>query len=215
MSVALEVRQLQVLVAARALVDIEALDVEEGKLAVIAGDAGSGKTLFAAALAGSVDARGRVAVKGKAVVGPPSQRRRGGLAVAIRDGSRIVGCTVDEALALSGGDARRRHEVFERFPPLATRRTVMAQFLSGGEQQMLQLACAWCAAASVLVVDSPTVGLAGDIAATVGAMARDEVARGCAVVWLEQDPRAAPAAASHRLLTGTVVAVGESASAPA
>ena len=211
MSAGLRVRGLRVTVQGRRVLEIDALDVAGGSLAVVAGGAGSGKTMLAAALAGAVEAEGEVLLGGRRLTGPPSERRRGGLAAAVRDGTRLAGCTVEEALALAG-PRRRAVEALERFPALAGRRRVAAQLLSGGEQQMLQLACAWCAGGAALVLDTPTVGLAADVAATVSAMALEEVRRGCAVLWLEQDLRAAPRPATHVLSGGTLGAV---AAAPA
>lgn len=214
MSALLSVRRLHVKLGARPVLDIDALDVAGGELAVVAGDAGSGKTVLAAALAGVLDANGDVLLDGERLAGAPSRRRRAGLAAAVRDGSRITGCTVDEALALSDrGGGRRREEALERFPALGGRRRLPAQLLSGGEQQMLQIACAWSAAGRALVLDSPTVGLAEEVAATVAALARGEAERGCAVLWLEHDLRAAPAPPVHRLVMGRVEPAA--ASAPA
>jgi len=191
-SLRLRVEQLRVTYGSRTVVDVDELEAEAGRLAVVVGDAGSGKSTLAAALAGAVSSRGRVAVDGRAVWGPPSQRRRLGLAAALRDGSRVSGCTVAEALRLAAGGTHRDRGALERFPQLAGRRDVMAQLLSGGEQQLLRVAGAWCAAPLVLILDSPTVGLAPDAADAVTRLAREEAERGAAVVWLEQDRRAGP-----------------------
>jgi branched-chain amino acid transport system ATP-binding protein len=180
---------------------------------VIAGDAGSGKTTFAAALCGAVDAAGLVAIDGKPLAGPPSRRRRAGLACAFRDSERIAGCTVAEALHL-GAAAGRAGEALARFPQLGTRRHIAAHLLSGGEQQLLQVACAWAARAWVLVLDSPTVGLAGDAASTLTRLAREEVERGATVLWFEADRRAAPNPPQYRLVRGSLEPAGESATAP-
>jgi branched-chain amino acid transport system ATP-binding protein len=209
----LSVRRLSVVLGADAVLDVGALDIATGELAVVAGDAGSGKTVLAAALAGALEASGEVRLDGARLSGAPSRRRRAGLAASVRDGSRITGCTVEEALALSAGGTLRRDAALERFPALRQRRRLPAQLLSGGEQQMLQIACAWCAGARALVLDSPTVGLAAEVAATVAALAREEAERGCAVLWLEQDLRAAPAPAAYRLVRGRVESAAASAKA--
>ena len=211
MTAALRVERLRVTLQGRRILDVEAFELQPGELGVVSGGAGSGKTMLASALGGAVDSEGTLHLGGRPLGGPPSQRRRAGLAVAIRDGSRLAGCTVEEALRLAGRGARP-HQALERFPALAGRRHVAAQLLSGGEQQMLQIACAWCAGARVLVLDSPTVGLAGDVAVAVSAMAKQEAEGGAAVLWLEQDLRAAPAPATHVLSRGTLTAA---AAAPA
>lgn len=206
MTALLRVDGLQVTAGGRRIIDIAELTVDGGELAVITGGAGSGKTALAAALAGALESSGTVRVADREVQGPPSARMRAGLAVAVRDGARIVGCTVGEALHLPARRGDRPRQALEMFPQLRSRQRVLAQFLSGGEQQILQVACAWCAEPRVLVLDSPTVGLAADAAGVVVQLARDEAARGCAVLWLEQDPRAAPAPSRGTLVMGSVTA---------
>jgi branched-chain amino acid transport system ATP-binding protein len=211
----LSIRELQVSLAGRELLDVDTLDVEAGQIVVVAGDAGSGKTLLAAALCGAQQASGLVLVSGRRLSGPPSRRRAAGLAATVRDGTRITGCTVDEALAVASRDRLRKRQALERFVALAERRRLPAQLLSGGEQQMLQVACACCAGASVLVLDSPTAGLAPHAAAAVTALAREEAERGATVVWLEQDSRAQPIQAAHRVREGRLGSAVASAPAPA
>jgi len=206
----LYVRRLRVVAGGRLLLDVGELQIPEGALVVVSGAASSGKTVLAAALGGAVDSTGEVEVRGRRLEGAPSQRRRGGLAVSLRDGTRIVGCTVDEALTLASGGHQRRHEALDRFPALAARRAVLAQLLSGGEQQMLQVACSWSAEPAALVLDSPTVGLAEEVARAVSDLARSEAERGCSVLWLEQDQRAAPTAARYRITAGRLEAAAAS-----
>ena len=201
----LEIKQLTARIGGRTALSIDALTAPAGEVLVILGDAGSGKTVLAAAMAGSIVADGSVLVDGVTISGTPSQRRRRGLSVAVRDGERLAGCTVVEALRLSARRPERVRAALERFPQLATRRSVLAQLLSGGEQQLLRVACAWTAAPRVLVLDSPTVGLAADAQAAVTVLATAEAAAGATVVWLEQDRRAAPAPPRMNLVRGRVV----------
>ena len=214
MSAGLELRRLVVLVAGRRLLDIDDFAVAGGTLTVVAGSTDSGKTVLAAALAGSMAAAGDVMVLGRRLGGSPAQRRRAGLAVALRDGTRIAGCTVSEALRVAAGGGSRAREALHRFPALARRGALAAQLLSGGEQQMLQIACAWAATPAALVLDTPTVGLADDVTADVVSLAREEAGRGAAVLWLEADRRAAPEPAAYRLVTGRLEPAAGSATAP-
>jgi branched-chain amino acid transport system ATP-binding protein len=55
---------------------------------------------------------------------------------------------------------RRIEESFERFPGLASRRTVKAGSLSGGEQRILAIAKALVRDPAVLLLDEPSIGLA-------------------------------------------------------
>jgi branched-chain amino acid transport system ATP-binding protein len=199
----------------RQVLDVEELVIDEPELTVVLGGAGSGKSTLAAALAGSINARGRVELDGRLLTGTPSQRRRLGLSAALRDAAPLAGCTVAEALHLAARGGGRDRQVLERFAQLGTRRRVACQLLSGGEQQLLRIAAAWCAAPRVLVLDSPTVGLAGDAEQAVAALAREEVERGALVLWLESDARAAPGGARFTLSAGRLVAVSSPASAGA
>ena len=198
----LEVTDLRVRVDGRELLHVERFQIEPGELAVVEGGAGSGKTVLAAALCGDIVSTGQARVGDKVLSGPPSRRVSQGLAAAVRDGDQIRGCTVREAVLLAARRGRRANQALERIPQLGTRADLLADLLSGGEQQLLQVACAWCTGAPVLVFDSPTVGLAADAAALVTALAQDAIATGTTVLWLEQDRRAAPIAPTYGLVKG-------------
>jgi ABC-type branched-subunit amino acid transport system ATPase component len=138
----LEIDSLRVLRAGRFILDIDALAINEPSLTVIEGGTGSGKTTFASALVGSIPASGTIRVGGAAVSGPPFRRVSRGLAGTVRDGARINSCTVAEALLMAATRRPRAIEALDRFELLAARRGVASQLLSGGEQQLLQVACA-------------------------------------------------------------------------
>lgn len=204
MSAALQVRGLRVVIDGASLLDVETLTVEAGTLCVVAGAAASGKSLLGAALAGMLPAAGTVEVMGRRCSGAPSRRRRRGLAVAVRDGVRVEGCSVDEALRIAGMPAAQRASTYAALEPLARRRSDPAGQLSGGEQQLLQVACALAAHPAVIVLDTPTVGLAASAAAAVAQLVADAQRAGSAVLWLENDDRAAPQPPDQRLLRGTL-----------
>ena len=198
----MEVADLGVRVDGRQVLQVDGFQLEPGSLAVVHGAAGSGKTVFAAALCGDVASTGQVHVGGRLLSGPPSRRVSQGLAAAVRDGQQIRGCTVREALLLAARRGPRAAQALERIPQLGTRADLWAELLSGGEQQLLQVACAWCTSTPALILDSPTVGLAADAAALVTSLVQDAIATGTTVVWLEQDPRAAPVAPVATLVKG-------------
>ncbi|MBV8445053.1 MAG: ATP-binding cassette domain-containing protein [Candidatus Dormibacteraeota bacterium] len=197
----LSLRRLVVRRFGRTVLDIAELDIAEGGLAVLTGGSASGKTTLAAALAGSLACEGQVRVAGRPLDGPPSHRRRR-LTAAVRDGERVTGCTVEEALRLAAGGTARLQVAFDALPQIGSRRRLDCGLLSGGEQQLLQVAAAWATAPEVLVLDSPTVGLAADAASTVTELARQHAADGGTVLWLEQDGRVAPAAPLASLVRG-------------
>lgn len=200
----------------RLLLDVAELHAPTSACTVIAGDGDAGKTLLASALAGALPgARGTVHLAGAPLSGPPSARRRAGLAVVAGTPLRVRGITVAEALALARGGrmprdgaapARSAADAFALFPLLAARRSLRCDRLSGGEHQLLRIACAWMAAPRALVLDSPTTSLADAVAEAVVAVARAEAARGAAVLWLDQPAAPAPAAPSLRLAGGRLSA---------
>jgi branched-chain amino acid transport system ATP-binding protein len=207
---ALELVDLRVVSSAGRQLEIDRLVVDSAQLLVVTGGTDSSKTLLASVIAGRVDATGAVRVDGHALNGGPAARRRHGLAVTVADGGRIAGCTVHEALRLAGSG--RAGAALERFSLLARRAQVRAELLSGGEQQLLQVACAWCANSRVLVLDAPTTGLADDVAQLVRQTARETAAAGAGVLWLDQNAGSAPSGATLVLAGGVLSALPAAAS---
>ena len=207
MSSALGVHGLQFEQDAGLLLDVEELVIRSGEIVVVTGRTDSGKTLFACLLAGLARASaGEVTVGGRRLSGGPARRRRLGLAATVADGRRIMGCTVAEALALAGG--QRAALALERLPILAGRGGLGADLLSGGEQQLLQVACAWVSSPTVLVLDAPTTGLAADVVDTVTRMVSDAALEGSAVLWLDPTPPALEPAVTCRLDAGVLTRAG-------
>jgi branched-chain amino acid transport system ATP-binding protein len=210
----LRTRGLRVERDGRTLLDVPDLHAPSGRCTVVIGDGDSGKTLLTAALSGALDGvPGEVRLGGRALDGPPSRRIRHGLAAVPNQPLRLRGVTVAEALALAASGrtpaARRVADIFDRFPLLAARRSLRAERLSGGEHQALRIACAWMSAPDALVLDSPTTGLAASVVDAVLALARDEAARGAAVLWLDQPGAPLPAGATLRITGGTISAAAE------
>ena len=215
MSELLRIERLRVHRGSRTVIDVEAMSVPSDVVTVVSGPAGSGKTTLVQALCGALDSDGSVAIDGKPLRGTPSQRRRLGLSAVVRDGERILGCTVDEALRIATRRTGRHAAAVDKLPQLRSRLGVAAHLLSGGEQRLLQFACAWVADPRVLVLDTPTVGLAGDAVHTVTTLALEQAAAGSAVLWLEADARAGPKPAAYRLVRGRLEAAEASDPAPA
>jgi branched-chain amino acid transport system ATP-binding protein len=210
-SIPLEITGIRVESDAGVLLDVPHLTINDAVIEVITGGADSGKTLLAAVLCGRASAsQGTMRLHGRELGGGPAARRRAGLAATIADGSRISGCTVGEALRLAG--SRRAAEALDRFALLARRQKLRAELLSGGEQQVLQVACAWCAAAPILVLDAPTSGLADETAAAVRQVARDSAFDGASVIWLDQAADAAPAVPTWQLVNGVLSPAAEEGS---
>lgn len=188
--------------------------VAPGELAVLVSTPGGGASTLAAAIAGAIPSAGTVRVAGRVCRGEPARRRRrGGLAACLPDLDSPRGCTVEEAIRLAARDRHAVPSILERVPLLIERRRLEAGLLSGGETQLLRIACALAGAPAAIVLDEPTTGLADDVAATVRELARQEAGRGASVLWLDGDPDAAalPAPARLRLVDGGVVELRSSA----
>jgi branched-chain amino acid transport system ATP-binding protein len=197
----------------RVLLDVARLRAPAGQCTVILGGPDAGKTLLSLALAGALpDAHATVQIGTHGITGTPAQRIRRGLAVVAGDTVRIRGVTAAEALNLAArGNQARVSAAYDRFPILAARRRLHAERLSGGEHQALRIACAIASQPRVLVLDSPTTGLAASVADTVVALANEEAQRGTAVLWLDQPGAPLPAHhATYRLDAGRLSGAAES-----
>jgi branched-chain amino acid transport system ATP-binding protein len=202
----------------RLLLDVASLHAPPGVCTVLVGPADAGKTLLAASAGGSVPgARGAVRLNGRVLGGPPSARQRAGLAAVPNQPLRVRGVTVAEALSLARasrrGGGRRVSDALDRFSLLARRRSLHCERLSGGEHQLLRIACSWVCAPLALVLDSPTTGLAAAMVDSVVALAREEAAHGVAVLWLDQPAAPAPAPPALRIDAGRVSVAEESRTA--
>ncbi|HEV7679436.1 MAG TPA: ATP-binding cassette domain-containing protein [Candidatus Dormibacteraeota bacterium] len=196
----------------RTLLDIAHLRAPAGECTVVLGGADAGKTVLALALSGALpDARATVRCGPHTISGTPAQRMRRGLAVVAADALRIRGISVAEALDLAArGNRRRVSAAYDRFPMLASRGRLPTDRLSGGEHQALRIACAVASQPRALVLDSPTTGLAAEVADAVLILARDQAQRGVAVLWLDQPGAPLPAPATHRLDRGGLSAAAVS-----
>ena len=164
------------------------LEVPAGQLTALLGANGAGKSTLCLVAAGQVTPTGgRVLLGADALdgVGPTARSRRG-LAYVPESRGVFPGLSVEENLRLTLGDADQRDAVYERFPSLARRRTLVAGSLSGGEQQMLTLAPLTVRPPAVLVADEPSLGLAPRIVDEVMELLHELRDGGTAVLVVEE-----------------------------
>ena len=170
----------------------------EGRLLGLLGRNGAGKSTCMNVSVGLLPPRtGSVEVFGAAVTRlPPESIAARGVAL-VPQGRRIFkSLTVRENLmvAAHAGFATRHapwteDTVFAMFPRLAERRSQLAGYLSGGEQQMLAIGRALMANPRVLLMDEPSEGLAPQIVAEVMATIRKLKESGLSIVLVEQNPK--------------------------
>lgn len=174
-------------------VDGVRIEVAAGESVAVLGRNGAGKSSLADAIAGVVPCQGSVHFDGHDISASSTHvRRRLGLAT-VREGHRILpGLTVDDNLRAAATMMPRREVAGavaaqrQIFPALATQARVAADSLSGGQQQMLVVAQALLAQPKMLVIDEMSLGLAPAAIATLLPVLSDAVARGMALMVIEQ-----------------------------
>jgi ABC-type branched-subunit amino acid transport system ATPase component/ABC-type branched-subunit amino acid transport system permease subunit len=147
------------------------LDVREGEIVALLGRNGAGKSTLLKTLAGLVPlASGLIEYEGSNIAGmaAPDIARRG-IGYVPQGRGLFAGMTVRENLSLgrlarktdgSRGAVWSEQQIFEYFPRLKPRIDVAADYLSGGEQQMVAVARAMSGNVKLLLLDEPFEGLA-------------------------------------------------------
>ncbi len=172
------------------------LAVAPGSCLGILGHNGMGKTTLLRTIVGLLAAtRGTVRLDGQDIGHLPTHRRaRLGLGYVPQGRQIFPRLSVRENLAFAAaaaggsGRARQIEAVLADFPELTRLLDRPGGALSGGEQQLLALARALCAAPRVLLLDEPTEGIQPSIVqamiARIGELRRR---RGLTVLLVEQN----------------------------
>jgi branched-chain amino acid transport system ATP-binding protein len=145
------------------------LRVEPGQVVSIIGPNGAGKSTVFKTLFGLLPARqGHVLLEGEDVTNrPPADLLRRGMAYVPQGRNVFPLMTVEENLLLGAYIRPRSPElaaeverVYATFPMLRESRLKRAADLSGGQQQMLEMARALLLRPRLMLLDEPTLGLA-------------------------------------------------------
>jgi branched-chain amino acid transport system ATP-binding protein len=147
------------------------LDVREGEIVALLGRNGAGKSTLLKALCGLLPpASGRIEFEGRDIAGLSAPAiARLGIGYVPQGRGLFAGMTVAENLALgrlaratdgSHGMVWSEEKIYDYFPRLKERRNVAADYLSGGEQQMVAVARALSGNVKLLLLDEPFEGLA-------------------------------------------------------
>ena len=171
------------------------LDVHAGETVALLGTNGAGKTTLLRTISGLVTpARGSLTLGETDLtrVRAEDRARRG--VVQVRGADVFPGLNVDENLRAAlvahpelRKDSRRRIDrVYDVFPALQAHRKQDAASLSGGEQQMVALACALLFEPELLLVDELSLGLAPLVVQRLLGVLVELGAAGQAMVIVEQ-----------------------------
>lgn len=189
------------------------LAVPAGRIVVVLGRNGVGKTTLVRALAGlTPPRRGRILLDGEDLAGAEAHviaRRGVGL---VPQGRRLfASLTVAEHLAVGArpraGTGWTPARVLELFPRLAERLGHRGRTLSGGEQGMLAAGRALVGNPRVLLLDEPSEGLAPLLVRELGRILTALAREGTAVLLVEQNLAFALSVADevHLMSKGRVV----------
>jgi branched-chain amino acid transport system ATP-binding protein len=172
------------------------LDVEAGQIVSIIGPNGAGKSTVFKTLFGLLPARqGRVVFDGEDVTNrDPAELLRRGITYVPQGRNVFPLMTVDENLRLGAYVRPRSAEldqeierVYEVFPHLFAARRKRAADLSGGQQQMLEMARAMLLRPRLMLLDEPTLGLAPLIFKEIFRMIGELKRLGQTILMVEQN----------------------------
>lgn len=198
------------------------VSLEPGKVTAFVGSNGAGKTTLMRMLSGLIPiSDGKVKLDGHVLnsMSTPERLARG---LSLVPEGRLVfpDFSVAETLRMGAyssharkGWRERAEKMYELFPRLRERRTSLAGFLSGGEQQMLALARSLMSKPQVLLLDEPTLGLAPTMVKELVSILSDIQSTGVTIGLVEQNVHTALSMASYGyvLEDGKVVVHGKSA----
>jgi ABC-type branched-subunit amino acid transport system ATPase component len=147
------------------------LNVRHGEIVALLGRNGAGKSTLLKSLCGLITpASGTISFGGKEVAGMPAHEiARLGIGYVPQGRGLFAGMTVADNLALGrlsratdgkDGIVWSEEKIVEFFPRLKERMNIAADYLSGGEQQMVAVARALSGNVKLLLLDEPFEGLA-------------------------------------------------------
>jgi branched-chain amino acid transport system ATP-binding protein len=188
------------------------LDVKAGTITTLLGANGAGKSTTLKAISGILfTERGSVTKGSIALEGQPIHGRRPfevtKLGIAqVFEGRRVFESLSCEENLIAGAHIERDtakirdgiERVFSYFPRIKERRSQLAGYLSGGEQQMLVIGRALMSSPKVVLLDEPSLGLAPMLVDEIFGIVKRLVAeQSLSVLLVEQNATMALTVADH------------------
>jgi ABC-type branched-subunit amino acid transport system ATPase component len=178
---------------------------EAGEIVSIIGANGAGKSTLLRTVFGMLAPRsGSIRFRGEEIGGrPPVEVLKRGIGYVPQGRCNFPAMSVEENLQMGAylrRDARVHADIealLERFPVLAGKRDAPAGTLSGGQQQILEMAIALLLHPALLLVDEPTLGLDPRMVEIVFDTILGINREGTTILMVEQNARKA-LSVSHR-----------------
>jgi branched-chain amino acid transport system ATP-binding protein len=218
----LEVKDLRVKYGAAEVVKGISLEVGEGQVVTLIGSNGAGKTTTLRAVSGLTPATaGELWFDGRRVDRrSPQDIVKMGVVQVPQGRGLFPFMTVAENLKLGAYLRKDKAAVSEdlarqldHFPRLKERSRQKAGTMSGGEQQMLAIACALMGRPRLLLLDEPSSGLSPRMVKEIGKAIAEINQDGTSILLVEQNARLALKLADrgYVLETGRMVVSGDAA----
>jgi branched-chain amino acid transport system ATP-binding protein len=184
------------------------LTVAPASITALVGPNGAGKSTLLRTLYGlTTMGKGRVRLHGVDVTAWPPVRRLGaGLAWVPQGRCNFPLMSVRENLEMGlytrhDGDARADlQRIVDRFPVLASKTALLAGNLSGGEQQILEMAMALLVRPRVIMLDEPSIGLAPRAVTEIFTAIAAIASEGTTVLIVEQNVKRVLEIADHAVV---------------
>jgi branched-chain amino acid transport system ATP-binding protein len=214
-----EIKDLKVSYGGAEIVKGISLNLEQGEIVTLIGSNGAGKTTTLRTISGLKSVQGgEIWFDGKRINGlAPKAIVQIGIIQVPQGRSLFPYMSVSENLRLGAYLRKDRDKInrdldslLQHFPRLKERSRQQAGTLSGGEQQMLAIACALMGSPRLLLLDEPSTGLSPIMVKEIGKIIRDINKSGTSILLVEQNARFALGLAhkGYVMETGNIVLEG-------
>jgi len=182
--------------------------VREGEIVCLIGANGAGKSTLLKTIFGLVSLwKGRIIFQGEDIGGKrPEIILRKSISLVPQGRCNFPAMTVQENMEMGAyiRDDDRVHRdienLMERFPVLQSKRRELAGNLSGGEQQILEMASSLILNPQVLLLDEPSLGLSPIMVTQVFKTIQQINSEGHTVIMVEQNAKQALQVAHHAVV---------------
>ena len=184
------------------------LEIKAGEIASIIGANGAGKSTLLKTVFGLVRARqGSILFDGQEIANKrPTDVLQLGLSYVPQGRCNFPAMSVRDNLEMGAyirADREVRNDIenmFERFPILKDRREGMAGNMSGGEQQILEMAMALLLHPKLIMIDEPSLGLDPQLVELVFEAILRVKAEGTTIMMVEQNAKKALSISDHAVV---------------